>query len=163
IAERGSFPLEYPLAAAIVGLSGLIGRRIGIRPKRHDNWLVVPNLWGAIVGPPGALKTPAIREAMQPLRRLEALASKKFEEQLATFAGSQAIAKAKKIVAEQKLKAMASEEDADADELDALGMTIANLEASALAPQPGRYLTNDATVEKVGEILRANPFGITQY
>src|SRR5262249_27604044 len=35
IAERGCFPLEYPTAAAIVGVSGLIGRRLAIRPKRH--------------------------------------------------------------------------------------------------------------------------------
>jgi hypothetical protein len=53
IADRGGFPLEYPAAAAIVGLSGLIGRRIALRPKRADDWLVVPNLWGAVVGPPG--------------------------------------------------------------------------------------------------------------
>ena len=72
IADRGGFPLEYPAAAAIVGLSGLIGRRIALRPKRADDWLVVPNLWGAVVGPPGVQKTPAVEEPLRPLRRLAA-------------------------------------------------------------------------------------------
>jgi hypothetical protein len=57
IADRGGFPLEYPAAAAIVGLSGLIGRWVALRPKRADDWLVVPNLRGAVVGPPGIQKT----------------------------------------------------------------------------------------------------------
>jgi hypothetical protein len=32
IAERGAFPLEYAASAAIVALSGLIGRRIALKP-----------------------------------------------------------------------------------------------------------------------------------
>ena len=85
IASRGCFPLEYPAAAAVVGLSGLIGRRIAIRPKRHDDWLVVPNLWGAVVGPPGIQKSPAIEEALRPLKRLAADAMEAHEDKLKEF------------------------------------------------------------------------------
>jgi hypothetical protein len=66
IADRGSFPLEYPATAAIVGLSGLIGRRIALRPKRADDWLVVPNLWGAVVGLPGIQKWTSTRCRRRP-------------------------------------------------------------------------------------------------
>ena len=68
----GCFPLEYVAAALVVVLSGLMGRRLSIRPKRYDDWSVVPNLWGAIVGPPGFLKTPAVEAVLRPLKRLVA-------------------------------------------------------------------------------------------
>src|SRR5207244_3548368 len=44
IATRAWAPTAYAAAAAIVALSGLIGCRLAIRPKRHDRWLVCPNL-----------------------------------------------------------------------------------------------------------------------
>ena len=50
-----------------------------IRPKRHDDWTVVPNLWGAIVARPGMLKTPALREVLKPLRNLAAKAHQRSE------------------------------------------------------------------------------------
>jgi hypothetical protein len=79
IAERAQTPLDFPAAGAIVALSAAVGRRLGIRPKRHDDWLVVPNLWGLIVGAPGMLKSPMLREIMKPFERLEAQAHAEFE------------------------------------------------------------------------------------
>jgi len=52
VAERMQCPLEYPAIGALVALSSIVGRQIGIRPRRRDDWTVVPNLWGAIVGRP---------------------------------------------------------------------------------------------------------------
>ena len=71
IAERMQCPPDFTAAAVIVALGSVIGRRCGIRPKRHDDWAVVPNLWGAVIGRPGVLKSPAIEEALRPLHRLE--------------------------------------------------------------------------------------------
>ena len=51
MANRACVPADYPAAAAIVALSGLIGRRLAIRPKRQDDWLVPPNLWARRSGP----------------------------------------------------------------------------------------------------------------
>ncbi len=69
-AERAQSPLEFFAATAVVALSSLIGRKVGIFPKRQDDWLVTPNLWGAVIGRPGVLKSPAIKEALNPLGRL---------------------------------------------------------------------------------------------
>ena len=44
---------------------------VGIRPKRKDDWLVVPNLWGGVIGPPSKKKTPALSEMLKALHRLE--------------------------------------------------------------------------------------------
>src|SRR5688572_28011578 len=47
IADRMQCPPDFPAVAAMVALAGIVGRKVGIRPKRRDDWLVVPNLWGA--------------------------------------------------------------------------------------------------------------------
>jgi putative DNA primase/helicase len=158
IASRGCFPLEYPTAAAVVALSSLVGRRVGIRPKRHDDWLVVPNLWGAVVGPPGIQKTPPVEEAMRPLRRLVAEARKAHEEALREFAVDAAVAKARAEAAKKLLQKAAKDgKKSDSD--------LRELARQAEPPQDKppvlrRYETNDPTVEKLGEILAENPNGV---
>ena len=59
IAERMQCPPDFPAAAAVVALGSVIGRRCGIRPKRQDDWMVVPNLWGAVIGRPVTRGLPA--------------------------------------------------------------------------------------------------------
>jgi putative DNA primase/helicase len=159
IAARGCFPLEYPTAAALVALAALVGRKVGIRPKRHDDWLVVPNLWGAIVGPPGVQKSPPVEEAMRPLRRLVAEALQAHEEALRAFAVEAAVAKARADAAKNELKKAArgkKKSDADLREL------ARQAEAPTERPPPRlrRYETNDPTVEKLGEVLAENPNGV---
>lgn len=72
IAHRMQCPADFPAVAALVALSSLIGARAVIQPKTRDDWQVVPNLWGAVVGRPGVKKSPALGEALRPLNRLQA-------------------------------------------------------------------------------------------
>lgn len=76
VALRLQCPIEFVAASAIVMTAAVVGASCGIKPKRHDDWLVIPNLWGGIVGQPGMLKSPAIAEALRPLGRLEAEAGR---------------------------------------------------------------------------------------
>src|SRR5690606_28968044 len=46
VAERMQCPPDYVAVAQMVVISSAVGRRRGIYPKQHDDWLVVPNLWG---------------------------------------------------------------------------------------------------------------------
>ena len=55
IAERMQCPPDFPAVGAIAALSGLIGARAAVAPKKHDDWRVVPNLWGLVVGRPGVM------------------------------------------------------------------------------------------------------------
>ena len=79
IAERLQVPLEFVAVPAIVAFTAVVGRKVGIRPKQHDDWTVVPNLWGALVARPGMLKSPALKEALKPLERLQIAANEKYE------------------------------------------------------------------------------------
>ena len=67
--EAGRMPCaaEYVAAAALVAIGSIIGARCAIKPKRHGLWLIVPNLWGGIVGDPSAKKSPAWGAALRPL------------------------------------------------------------------------------------------------
>jgi putative DNA primase/helicase len=158
IAERGCFPLEYPTAAAIVGVSGLIGRRLAIRPKRRDHWLVVPNLWGAIVGLPGVQKSAPVEEALRPLRRLVADARDRHTREMADWQARQLVAASKRAAAKDVLKGKAKKGASDSELAEvAQEATLVNEEDQ---PRERRYLVNDATIEKLGELMAENPYGL---
>ena len=78
VCERMRVPLEMVAIPAMVTVAALVGRRLAIRPKQHDDWTVIPNLWGCVTAPPGMLKTPAMAEALRPFRRVEAHAREKW-------------------------------------------------------------------------------------
>jgi putative DNA primase/helicase len=159
IASRGCFPLEYPAAAAIVALSSLVGRKVGICPKRHDDWLVVPNLWGAIVGPPGVQKSPPVAEAMLPLNRLVADAIEEHNRAVKEFAVNSLVTRATAKAAKEKLEKAAKDKNVREEELRELAQQ-ASVAESEEQPLLKRYVCNDASVEKLGEILAKNPNGI---
>jgi hypothetical protein len=79
IAERTCLPLEFVACPALGGLSAVVGRTVGIHPKRRDDWLVAPNLWAGIVARPGLMKSAAISEATKPLSRLAVNAQETFQ------------------------------------------------------------------------------------
>jgi putative DNA primase/helicase len=80
----------------MVVLGSIVGRQIAIRPKRVDDWQVVPNLWGGIVGRPSLLKSPALQEILRPLAPMEAKAKEEHEEALQDYEARQLVSAAKK-------------------------------------------------------------------
>lgn len=85
ICDRMQCPLEYAAVGAIVGLSSAIGRRCAIRPKRKDNWTVIPNLWGFAIGRPGTKKTPPMAETLSPLTSLQNEALKRYRKEMELY------------------------------------------------------------------------------
>lgn len=155
IAERMQCPLEFPTVGALVALAGVVSRRVGIRPKQHDDWLVIPNLWGAVIGRPGILKSPALTEAMKPLNRLEAEARKLHESALQQWETRKLVVKARRDETEKQIRIAIRNSKGD-DEI--ANITLPKL--SEEEPVPVRYVVNDSTVEKLGELLNQNPYGL---
>lgn len=156
VAERVQCPPEFAAVGAMISLAAVVGRRIGIRPKRQDDWLEVPNLWGAIIGRPGVMKSPALREAMRPLRRLEAHAREGFEEDAKTWRRDRELAKLQREATRSKLlRAARSDKPIDPNALPD--------EFSEDEPQPRRYVVNDTSHEALGVILQHNPNGVLAY
>jgi hypothetical protein len=154
IAERMQCPMDFPAIPAMVEVGALIGRQLGIRPKRHDDWLVLGNIWGAVVGRSGVMKSPAIAEPQRPLVALEVAAKQHHEAVLQQYEADQLVARASLKEAEKAIvKALREGQDASA---------LARKAVSHPADLPARqrYLANDCTVEKLGELLAENPRGI---
>ncbi len=160
-AQRGGYPVEYPAAAMIVGIASLLGRRLLVRPKRFDNWAVVPNLWGAIVGPPSLKKSSAAKEMLDPLVRLEIEAAEAFGRSQSQALDDATIAEMQAADAKKQLAA-AIRSKASSDELRMLAAQ-ANAKQAEVAASTPRYIANDATIEKFGELLRDNPRGLLQF
>ena len=118
IGNRAWAPVEYAAAAAIVALSGVIGCRLTVRPKRKDRWLIAPNLWGGVVGPPGVLKSPMVEEALRPLRRLAADAAEEHKQRMTDWAAEKLVHEAKQKVAAKGLTDAAGKSKKEADLLD---------------------------------------------
>lgn len=169
IAERMQCPPDFPAVGAMVAVASLIGRRIGIHPKTRDDWLEVPNLWGAVVGRPGVMKSPALAEAMKPLRRLAAeaqaahvAAGKTWDLELAAIKGRKdALQTELKKVFSRKVVEIKAAQTGRRDEAAILA-EMAELQERAEdgEPKERRYLTSDSTTEKLGELLRDNPAGL---
>lgn len=155
-AERMQCPLEYISVGAVVALSAVVGRRCAIRPKRLDSWEVIPNLWGAVVGPASVLKTPALKEALNPLERLDAEAHAAHEKEAAEFKRSEIAATARRdAIKEQICKAAQADNEAEISQLEG---QLAELESPA--PTPRRFIVHDPTVEQLGNLLQQNPNGL---
>lgn len=162
IAERMQCPPDFPAVGAMAALSSVIGRKCVIQPKRYDDWQVVPNLWGMIVGRPGLMKSPALAAALNPLDRLAAEARQEYQ-----------VAKVE-YDREAKFRAMSAKAADDqaaklikagkAEEAKAM-LAQADDEAAMDDPAPAlrRYKVTDTTVEALGEILIENPWGVLAY
>lgn len=156
ISDRMQIPLDFSAAAAVVALGSSIGRGCGIYPKRHDDWLVVPNLWGAVVGRPSMMKTPAVSEGQRPLVRLETEAREEYEGTAKAFELDAEIMKITRAAHAEELKRALKKGDAEA--VEAAREKLATLESDA--PHRRRYQTQDGTTEKIGELLIENPRGL---
>jgi hypothetical protein len=161
VSERMQISPDFAAVGAVVVAGSLIGRKVGIHPKRRDDWLVVPNLWGAVVGRPSLLKSPALAEVMKPLGRLAAEAYEDFREAKLTYGMDMMVAEATKAAFKDELKgaARAAAKTGDRSKLEEIARRGQEAEVPE-EPLLRRYKTEDATVEKISEILLENPRGI---
>lgn len=160
ISERMQCPPDFPAVGAMIAASSVIGRKACIKPKRHDDWAVVPNLWGCIVGRPGAMKSPALSEVLRPLDRLAAEASKSHEEAMRSYRATQKVNELALKHQEKSVMGLIKSGDiAGAEKI------FQDIESAGDNPMPPlrRYKVTDATVEALGEILIENPFGTLAY
>ncbi|WP_456382940.1 YfjI family protein [Hydrogenimonas sp.] len=137
-------PLSFAMTAALLTLSTAMGRRVAVRPKLKDIWEVIPNLWGMLVAPPSVKKTPILAEMVKPLKLLEMEANERYEEEMKRYNAEKIAYEIE--LKEYKAKLKEGETPPIPDEPD--------------KPIRSRYLIDDATTEKVAEIMIENPKGI---
>jgi hypothetical protein len=154
-------PIEYVAVAVLIILGSVLGATCTIRPKSNDNWDVAANLWGLIVGDPGVnKKTPSMDAAKKLLASLIEAARRRFEEETLKYVVALKTHQAKILAIEKRLKDAAKVQakgEGGEEEIEAAAEALRQLKEKAPKPPvERRFLTNDPTVEKAGEIVRDN-------
>ena len=154
IAELMQAPPDFPAVSAIVAISSLIGAKAVIQPKQKTDWHIRPNLWGGLIGRASSKKSPSLDEVLEPLFKLEAKENERVKTEYEQWLIDYQVAELDKQDKEKKAK----------DEIKKGNNSEARtlIESVAIPPEPirRRFIVNDSTMEKLGEILAVNPWGI---
>jgi len=140
VCERIESPIGVGAVTALTIIGNLIGNKVGIRPKAKDDWTVIPNLWGMIIGSPSVKKTPIYSELYKAVAKVEFEEHQKFE---------------------NDMKAYRIEQDKYSTDKKKRKESEPPLEQPT-KPQKKRYATSDGTIEAIAEIIKYNPNGILQ-
>jgi len=151
VAERMQVPMDYPAVVTVLCLAGVVNRRALIQPKVNDTgWVVVPNLWGGIIAPPGFMKSPVIQAATRPLNQIQTGWRHEHEEAKKDFT------RAKE---EHALRLAAWKEQCKTN-IKKRRPAPERPEGELEEPKLRRLIVNDATFESLHEIMNQNPAGI---
>lgn len=156
VAERQQCPPDFAAITTLCGLSALVGRKAMIYPKQHDDWTVVPNLWGAIIGRPSAMKSPSMKEALKPLTQIESETSKQYNEDNIRYKAELILRDTEKKEIQKQRKEIIKNQTRE----EALQSIINSEFNNSPPPQRKRLIVNDTSVEKLGELLNENPNGL---
>ncbi|MEE9426055.1 MAG: YfjI family protein [Methylococcales bacterium] len=152
-AERMGAPVDFIAIGALVSLSSLLGKKFTIKPKQHDDWTVVPNLWGACVGRPSSMKSPTQRAATDFIREIDtqcrenhrmAVNDYKIDLQVHDLLTKSVISESKKLKNKEEIKTKITE-------------LQTNIPAE---PKLEQKIINSCTVEKLQMILEDNSNGV---
>jgi putative DNA primase/helicase len=162
VADRMQCPPDFIGVTVMAAGGSVIGPKIVMRPKSNDDWQVVPNQWGIIVGRPGVMKSPAVEEGLRPLKRLCAEAEKRFkaakdahdtDKRIADLLAKEAIKRADDLLKKERSNPDAAQKARDllSDRQD--------------IPEPTlrRYIANDTNIASLGVLLQQNPNGLLVY
>ncbi len=154
ISDRMQCPPDFSAVNAYVMLSAPIGCKIGIRPKRLDNWIIVPNLWGVTIGGSGVMKSPNRGEVLKPIKQLQADLAREIYEKNVEQVNCAEIKKLRNDVKRSEArKALKKDSEADIS-------AILNDNPTPQIEVAPRFITNDATAEALGQLMIDNSNGI---
>jgi hypothetical protein len=169
VSHRMQTPTDFAAISALIIAGSVIGAACGIRPKRLDDWEVIPNLWGACIGRPSiALKSPAMKEPMQLLERLQAIYGEQFEREKAgaefdTLANKAMLDDLKAQLA-KTAKGAGKDRVASPDELQKIKADYLELTENS-EPEPARRLfkTNECSIQSMTVLQKQNPRGLLTF
>jgi putative DNA primase/helicase len=151
VAERMQVPMDYPAVVMVLCLAGAVNRRATIQPKANDTgWVVVPNLWGGIIAPPGFMKSPVIQAATRPLNQIQTEWRQEHEEALKKYAREKEEYELRRAAWKEQYKSASKKGNAAPD----------RPEDEPEEPKSRRLIVNDATFEALHQTMSENPAGI---
>lgn len=155
-AYRAQVPTEAVVNSGLMAAAIAVGRQLGIRPKREDDWTVVSNTFGALVGVPSKRKSAAQDEGLAFLRNIQADSIDIWKHgELERIAAKAAYNEVKRLVEKEAKSSRASEvkESLDAD------FDTAKKDWEALE-NPKRWYSADTTVAALTVLMQNNQNGV---
>lgn len=166
-ANRMQCPIDFIAVSILEVVSAIVGAGCGIKPKKEDDWLVIPNVWGCIIGRPGKLKTPAASSAICFLEKLETDEKAIFDEEMRKYEIERESFKAEKDAIKREISTAHTKRVRKDFSIDILDVNnLKNMYGSLQEPEHPkrkRFKSNDATIEKLSELLAENPRGLLLY
>ncbi|GAA5099683.1 YfjI family protein [Bartonella acomydis] len=157
VSERQQAPLDFIAVSALCGLAAVIGNGVRVAPKQYDDWTIVPNLWGALIGQSSTYKTPAMKAALAPITRLQ----KQWYKEWLKQKEKQEIEERLESLDKREKERQANKALKKGDSKTARALLFETLSKdSAHDDEVSRFIVNDVTVEKLGELLKENPRGL---
>jgi putative DNA primase/helicase len=151
VTERMQVPMDHPAVVMLLCLAGAVNRRAVIQPKANDTgWVVVPNLWGGIVAPPGFLKSPVIQAVTRPLIQIQTEWRNQYQAALKDFARAKEEYELRRSAWKEQYKAYTKKGRAAPE----------RQEDGSEQPKLRRLIMNDATFEAIHQTMSENPAGI---
>jgi hypothetical protein len=151
VAERMQVPADYPAVVAVLCLAGVVSRRAVVQPKAQDSsWVVVPNLWGGIIAPPGFMKSPVMAAMVRPLLDIQADWRQQYEEDLAEYEQEKEEYELRRAAWRDQFKAAAKKGRGAPERPD----------DAPEEPTLRRLIINDATFEALHQTMSENPAGV---
>jgi putative DNA primase/helicase len=151
VTDRMQVPMDYPAVVMVLCLAGAVNRRAVIQPKANDTgWVIVPNLWGGIIAPPGFMKSPVIQAATRPLNQIQTEWRQEHEEALTDHAREKEEYELRRAAWKEQYKAASKKGNTAPD----------RPEDEPEEPKLRRLIVNDATFEALHQTMSENPVGI---
>lgn len=151
-AEAKGSPADYVFAGLLSVTSATIGNARWASP--WEGWAEPPLIWTMCIGIPSAGKSPALDAVLQPLREAERPMRDDARKALELWNKRAELAKVQEQVWKEAVKAATKQDETPPDKPPACD----------IGPRPHvpRLVVNDGTIERLGEILAAQPRGTLQ-
>jgi putative DNA primase/helicase len=157
VTDRMQVSMDYPAVVVVLCLAGVVSRRAVIQPKANDTgWVIVPNLWGGIIAPPGFMKSPVIEAVTQPLKQIQSEWWHKHKEALKDYERKKEEYDLQCAVWKEEYKRAAKAKNAAKNG----GTAPERPEDEPDAPTTRRLIVNDATYEAIHKTMSENPAGV---
>lgn len=154
-AERMQGPPDFIAVALIVAIAGVVGCKYSIHPKQKDDWKVPAAQWAAMIGLPSSMKTPCLSTGISPLYRLEAKEREKHKAAMTEHKAAGEVLELERKAAKEKAKDLVKKGNKDGALAE-----LSKFASDAPSPTQRRYIVNDGTVEKIGELLNETNNGL---
>jgi putative DNA primase/helicase len=151
VAERMQVPMDYPAVVMVLCLAGVVNRRAILQPKANDSgWVVVPNLWGGIIAPPGFMKSPVIQNAIRPLSQVQTEWRLEHEEALENYTRTREQYELRVAAWKEQYKANVKKGHSEPERPN----------DTYEEPKLRRLIVNDSTFEALHQTMSENPAGV---